>query len=230
MGRIRENPDLRDRVGVFDNRFDAGRELAEEIDDYRSSNAWVMAVPAGGVPVGVEISERLGLRFDLVMVRKIHVPWNPEAGFGSISWDGTVLFNEDLMERLDLTEEQVEDQIEEEKEIIEKRTDRFRGERPFPDLEDEVVLLADDGMASGFTMLASIRAVKERHPAKITVAVPTASKDSVRRIEDEVDEVVCLNIRSGPTFAVARAYKDWHDLSDDEVVEILERSGYRDID
>lgn len=222
MGKIREDKKLRDRTLVFKDRREAGKSLAEKLENYQDSNAWVLAIPAGGVPIGVEISKKLGLRFDLAIVRKIHIPWNPEAGFGAVSWDGKVLYNKTLLRNLDISETEANNLVEKEKEDIEKRMDLFRDKKPFPDLGEDTVIITDDGLASGFTMLSAVESVKERNPKKLVVTVPTGSETALQRIEPEVDELVCLNIRTGPTFAVAGAYEDCRDLSDEEVEEILE--------
>ena len=115
MGKIREDPSLRNQILVFKDRKEAGKELAEELVEYMNSDSWILAIPSGGVPVGVEVSRGLRCPLDLIIVRKIHIPWNPEAGFGSITSDGEVFFNEQLLERLDLSDKEVENQIEAEK-------------------------------------------------------------------------------------------------------------------
>lgn len=224
MGRVREDLELRDRRFVFENRGEAGRVLADELEDYEGSDAWVLAIPSGGVPVGLEVSERLDCRFDLILVRKIHLPWNPEVGFGSVTWSGEVFYNESLLQRLSLSQEEIDQQVEAEKREIDRRMREFRGGEPFPVLEDEVVILVDDGMASGFSMLAAVESAKRDNPERLVVAVPTGSENSVQRISEEVDELVCLNIRTGRRFAVAEAYRDWHDLEDEDVLELLKRS------
>ena len=227
MGSIRENPELRDKSPVFEDRTDAGKSLAEELKELESSEPWILAIPSGGVPVGVEVSKGLSSPLDLIIVRKIHIPWNPEAGFGSITSGGETFFNESLLERIDLSEDEIERQVKIEKKEMEKRMRKFRGNRPLPELKDETVVIVDDGMASGFSMLAAVKSVKGKDPDKIIVAVPTGSQGSVEKIGERVDELVCLNVRTGPVFAVAEAYDFWKDLTDPEVVEILENyEGY----
>ncbi len=170
------------------------------------------------------MSENLKCKFDLVIVRKVHIPWNSEAGFGSITWTGETIFNESLLQRLGLSQKEVKQQVKAEEKEIERRKKEFREDEPFPDLEDEIAIIADDGMASGFSMLAAVESVKDENPKKIVVAVPTASESSVQKIGWEVDELVALNIRSGPRFAVADAYEDWHDLNDEDVIQLLRES------
>lgn len=221
-----EEPSLRDKVRVFRDRFHAGRVLAEKLREYEGVDAIVLAVPAGGVPVGVEVSKRLGLQFDLMMVRKLHIPWDPEAGFGAVSWDGVTVFNEELLQFLGLGEEEVAKCVELERAEIERRIKVFRAGKPWPSLEGRVTIFTDDGVASGYTMLAAVESAKRRGAGEVVVAVPTGSIGAVKLLESRADKVLCLNVRSGRIFAVADAYKWWHDLSDEEVLEILKKAGF----
>ena len=161
---------------------------------------------------------------DIAIVRKIQIPWNTEAGFGAIAWDGRVLLNELLVAQLGLSTEAVEQCISQTREMVRQRMQKFRGNRPFPDLNGKTVILVDDGLASGFTMLAAAESIRNQHPEKIVIAVPTASAGAIELLASSVDELVCPNIRGGPIFAVADAYENWYDLSDDEVLELLRRS------
>jgi len=221
MVKVIEDIALRNRTFIFRDRAHAGEALVEKLKGYKSSGAWVLAIPAGGVPVGFILSKKLKLHFDIILVRKIHIPWNREAGFGAISWDGVVLFNEPLLQSLGLTEGEVNRCIADEKEDLIKRMRLFRGDKSFPDLRDKTVILVDDGMASGFSMLAAIESVKRRDVKEIVVAVPTGSENAVNLVEPHVDKLVCLNIRSGPIFAVADAYKAWRDLREEDTMAIL---------
>ena len=115
-----------------------------------------MAIPAGGVPVGYVIAKELDVPIDMVIVRKAQIPWNTEAGFGAVTWDGVTVLNELLIDQLGLTEEDIEESIYKTKKNIEKRLRKFRGNKPLPELEDKAIILVDDGLASGFTMLAAV--------------------------------------------------------------------------
>lgn len=154
-------------------------------------------------------------------MRKIQMPYNPEAGFGAIGPGGEIILNERLLNQLCLTEEEIKAQIKKTMDVIKKRNQLFRGEKPFPSLKDKIVIVADDGLASGYTMLAAIKFIKKTLPQKIIVAVPTGSDRTVSFILPEVDELICLNVRSRFPFAVADAYKNWYDLSDEEVLDII---------
>jgi predicted phosphoribosyltransferase len=220
--KIIEEPTLRERVQVFRDRFQAGKLLAEKLREYyREENVIVLAIPAGGVPVGNMIAKELAVPMDVVIVRKAQIPWNTEAGFGAVTWDGETVLNEPLVEQLGLTKEEIDESISKTKRNIQERLRKFRGDKPLPQLRDKVIILVDDGLASGFTMLATARSTRKRQPKKIIVAVPTASLGAVELLMSEVDEIVCLNIRSASSFAVADAYENWYDLTDEEVLKIL---------
>jgi predicted phosphoribosyltransferase len=223
--RITENPNLRDSSFVFQDRVEAGRLLAEKLRDYSNKKKVLLfAIPNGGVPVGNVIAQRLNIPLDVLIVRKGKVPWNTEAGFGAIVWDGDTILNEELVKQLGMTEQEIDNSIIETKRTIKDRLKKFRGNTPMPNLEGKVIILIDDGLASGFTMMAAARFVRKRNPEKIIVAVPTASPSALELLSPEADEIVCLNIRTKGSFAVAEAYRNWYDLTDEEASKILEKN------
>ena len=223
-GAVIEDPRLRDKSFVFEDRAHAGRLLADKLHEYQGTDAYILGIPAGGVPVAAVISERLQLPLDVLVVRKIHIPWNREAGFGAISWDGTTLFNESLLKHLHLTRDEIEQCVEEENAEIEKRVRLFRGLKPFPDLRNKTVIVVDDGLASGFTMLVALSSVRKQQPKEVVVAVPTTSMHAIHLVREASDKAVCLNVRTGRMFAVADAYTHWYDIDNAEVVELLNAS------
>ena len=223
MGKLIEEISLRDKRYVFKNRSDAGCLLSQKLSSYKGTDSIILLIPSGGVPVAFEIMQALSLPIDLIIVRKIQIPDNPEAGFGAMAPDGEVILNRNLLNQIGLTREEITLQIRKTEDIITRRNHVFRKDKPFPPIENKNAFLVDDGLASGYTMRAAINFIKKRSPVKIIVAVPTASKKTVDSILPEVDELVCLNIRSGYPFAVADAYEDWYDLTDEEVLEILKR-------
>lgn len=226
MGKLIEEISLRDKPYVFEDRNEAGRLLAEKLIEYKGSVSIVFAIPSGGVPIAVEIANGLDLPMDLIIVRKIQIPYNPEAGFGAMGPEGEIILNERLLNLLRLTEDEVKTQISKTKDVIKKRNQLFRKGRSFPQMEGKIAIVTDDGLASGYTMVAAIAFIKRKMPQKIIVAVPTGSDRTVGFILPEVDELVCLNVRSGFSFAVADAYKNWYDLIDEEVMDAIRRSRY----
>jgi len=222
MGIIIDDPRLRERRFVFTDRHDAGRQLGDLIRTLPGvRDSLVFAISAGGVPVGVEVARALGAPVALAVVRKIQVPGNAEAGFGAVIWDGHVLINTVLQKALGLTEEEIGIATEKARENVQDRITRFRAGTKLLDPAGKTCILTDDGLASGFTMLAALESLRNLHPAQIIVAVPTASAGSAEIVSREVDKLICLNIRPGPRFAVAEAYKRWYDLSDGQVIAEL---------
>lgn len=222
MGRLIEDPDLRDRVNVFRDRTDAGRRLALMLTEWQGADLHLFAIPAGGVPVAAEIARSLKVSLDLVIVRKIQLPWTTEAGFGALDPDGRAVFNEYLIERTGLTPRQIEAQVQKTLEVLRQRETRLRGGRPYPDLTGKTALVVDDGLASGYTMRAAVRFLKGKGAAQVVVAVPTGAAHTVQELLPLVDVLVCLNVRGGWSFAVADAYENWYDLTETEVLKILE--------
>ncbi|MBP1929540.1 putative phosphoribosyltransferase [Methanolinea mesophila] len=222
MPGIIEDTELRDRVYVFQDRQDAGSSLARFLKErLQFTTPVVCAIPAGGVPVGLEVARAFSAPLVPAVVRKLRIPWNPEAGFGAVTWDGRVLFNEKLMKSLRLTEAEIDAALEISRENVRERLHKFTRDAPFPSLRDREVILTDDGLASGYTMKAAVEAVREQGPSSVVVAVPTGSLSTAKWLAPFTDTLVCLNIRTSYSFAVADAYRRWHDLHDEEVVTLL---------
>lgn len=223
-----EDSALRNRQHIFADRRDAGRRLGRLIRDTLGDAAgpMVLAIPAGGVPVGLEVSRVLKTNLDLLVVRKLQIPGNTEAGFGAMTLDGVVFLNRELLDYLNLTPEQIEAEKARVMEELKARNERFRSGRPSPDVEGRDVLLVDDGLASGFTMLAAAETARRNGAASLSAAVPTAPLRSVEQVKEALDHLYCLNVvdRPGP-FAVAGAYQRWHDLDHDEVLALLKSEG-----
>jgi putative phosphoribosyl transferase len=221
MGTLFEDRHLRDRTGVFEGRNDAGRLLAKRMEKYAGAEGIVLGIPSGGVPIAAAIARHLKMPWDIVIVRKIQFPDDPEAGFGAVGPEGVVVYKQDMLPYLELSDEQIHEQTRKAKENVQRRDESFRKGRAFPELEGKLVILADDGLATGSTMLGAIAFVKKHHPKRIVVAVPTGSERTVQMMKEEVDEVYCLNVRSGPVFAVAEAYQEWYDMGEEDVMSIL---------
>jgi predicted phosphoribosyltransferase len=217
-----EDPALKEGTLVYEDRADAGRRLAGLLAECITGGEWVFAIPAGGVPVAAEIARTQELSLDLLVARKIQIPGNPEAGFGALAPGGARVLNKALLGRLRLTEEEMREQEGRTRSVMKEREVLFRKERPYPELAGKAVILVDDGLASGYTMRAAIAFIRTKNPAALTVAVPTALERTAKEILAEVDVLACPNLRSSLPFAVAEAYRRWHDLTDREVMEILE--------
>lgn len=208
-------------VDIFRDRTDAGKHLAKSLYEYQGKDAVVLAIPKGGVPVGFEVAAKLKAQFDVIVPRKIPIPWNPEAGFGALTADGTVVLNNSMAESLGLTTDEIETAVDEVRQEVIRRTNAYRGDRPPLDLSGRPVILVDDGLASGFTMLAAVESLRKWSPSTIVVAVPVASKGAARLISHHVDRLVALITSEKLPFAVASFYIGWHDLSDEEVMSYL---------
>lgn len=221
MMTLIEDLSLHNKTGIFEDRAEAGRLLSVKLEPFIKQGAIVLAVPSGGVPVGKEIATAFGCDFDLLIVRKAQIPWNTEAGFGAVNLHGDSIINEPLVQTLGLTKEEINTQLSTTRAILRKREKIFRKDRPLPSLEKKTVILVDDGLASGYTMLVAINSVRKQNPAEIVVAVPTGMTDTVKTIHSEADALVCLNIRDTYPFAVASAYRNWYDITDAEVMQLL---------
>ncbi len=219
--KIFDLPELRNRVRMFRDRASAGKVLAGMIEEFRGSDALVMGIPAGGMAVAVEIAKKLRLPLDIAVVSKITLPWNTEAGYGAVAFDGTVMLNEELVSRLNLSDQEIQTGIQKTEQKVSRRVTMFRGDRPLPDFKSPIILV-DDGLASGFTLRVAIKALRRNGATNLILAVPTAHSDSLQMILEEVDAIYCPNLRSGLSFAVADAYERWSDLGEQDVLRILQ--------
>lgn len=216
-------PELREQTHVFQDRTHAGQVLARMLAADDKQAGIILAIPAGGVPVGVVMAEKTGLDFDVAVVSKITLPWNTEAGYGAVAFDGTVKLNKDLVRRVNLTAEEVKKGIEKTTAKVARRVKKLRGGQPFPDLGNRCAILVDDGLASGFTMRVAVTALRNAGAGRIVVAVPTGHRRSAEMIAREVEALYCANIRGGVSYAVASAYQHWSDVAEEDVVKILEQ-------
>ena len=203
----------------FRDRSHAGRELATMLDEFRGTAALVLAIPAGGMPVGKAIAEALGLPLAIAPVSKVLYPWTTESGYGAVAFDGSVWLDEARMAGHGLTPAQVERAIDEARAKVERRLALFCA-APLG-VEGRTVILVDDGIAAGSTMRAAIAALRRHRAASIVIAVPTAHQEALDALAKLADAAYCANVRSGRSFAVADAYAEWRDLSDEEVVALL---------
>jgi len=205
---------------MFRNRTEAGKKLAEKLIKYKANKETIiLALPRGGVPVAFEVAKKLKIPIDLIIVRKLPIPDNPEAGIGALSETGEIVWQP---QKESYPKDVIEEILIEQKKEIERRTKILRKGRDLPKLKNKIVILIDDGLAMGSTMMAALKTAKKEGAKKVVVAVPVAGKDVLERIKKEADEVVCLEV---PLFfqAVAQVYENWYDLDDQEVLKIMKK-------
>lgn len=202
---------------MFQDRVQAGRRLAEALEDFRDREPVVIGIPRGGVIVAAEVAAVLGCEMDLVILRKIGAPGNPELALGATAGAGRVIWNEALVAQLDVSADYLKDAAGRENEEVERRRRRYLGDRAAIDVADRTVLLVDDGLATGYTALAAARAVKAAGPASLVLAVPVGPVGAVAQLRGEVDELVCLSTPE-PFFAVGQFYAEFAQTTDEEVV------------
>jgi len=206
---------------IFEDRYDAGRALVPAMRGCALKNPIIIGLPRGGVPVAFEIALALKAPLDIITVRKLGAPLQPELAIGAIASGGIQVLNEALVAQIPgLDDSAVKTIVEKELREMSRRDRLYRGDRPFPDLQQRDVVLVDDGMATGATMRAAADAVLSQDPSKVLVAVPTASEEAVRLLKDKVDDVICLETPS-PFFAVGYFYRNFGQTSDEEVRGLL---------
>jgi predicted phosphoribosyltransferase len=205
----------------YHDRHEAGKVLASELLEYKDKNVIVLAVPNGGVPVACVIAKELHADLYLMIVRKLQIPSNTEAGFGALTSDGFLLLNHRLIDSLRLSEDDIVKQKEKASESIRSRQRYFGKQAILPCLKNRTVILVDDGLASGFTMEAAVKSIKSRGAKGIIIAVPTSSISAFRRLKPQVDKIICPDISRLPVFAVANAYKNWYDLDEAEALSLI---------
>ena len=209
----------------FVNRQDAGRQLAAKLSRYIDDpQVLVMALPRGGVPVAAEVAHALRAPLDVLVVRKLGVPGHRELAMGAIATGGMRVLNMDVIEALGISSGAVESVAEQELQELERQGIVYRGNAPAQGFAGRTIIVVDDGLATGSTMRAAVRALRQRRPARIIVAAPVAAAETVRSLRQEADGVVCL---SAPTDfqAVSMWYDDFSQTSDEEVRSLLESNG-----
>jgi putative phosphoribosyl transferase len=210
----------------YKDRTHAGHVLAQLLSHYGGKSCVVLGLPNGGIPVGIEIAKEFGFDFDLLFVSKITPKFNTEIGYGSVSESGEVNLNRELMKRLGLGKEEVEEDIAKTARKIASRMKKYVLKDGRCDIEGRIVILVDDGIASGYTMINARDTVKKRGAQEIVIAVPTAPLEKYNLIRDMVDEIVCPDVRDVAMFAVADAYDNWYDISFEGAIKFLMKFGY----
>ena len=214
-----EEPELRNRVVVFRDRGEAGEVLADLLAQEEDAEPLVLAIPAGGAPVATAICRRRGWPHGFAVVSKITPAFNTEVGYGAVAFDGSTSIDRERARGLGVGDEDITADTLRTKEKVARRV-RALG---LPVVADRSVVLVDDGLASGTTMRLAVTALRRCGARRIVIAVPTAHTEALRSLQPEVDALVCANVRGGWRFAVADAYRSWHDVSDEELDLIADR-------
>ncbi|HEY3095515.1 MAG TPA: alpha/beta family hydrolase [Acidimicrobiia bacterium] len=214
----------------FRDRREAGRRLAERLSGLRSSRPLVLGLPRGGVPVAFEVARALDSPLDVLVVRKLGVPFQPELGMGAVGEDGVHVLNPEVLREAGVTDAQLAEVEARERAEVERRADRLRGGRPAVALSGRTVIIVDDGLATGGTARAAIRVARERGASRVVLAVPVAPPDTVAALSREADEVIALETPE-PFFAIGGWYMDFSPTSDQEVVDLLAVGGaHKEVD
>jgi predicted phosphoribosyltransferase len=206
---------------IFENRYDAGRKLAEKLSEYANKPVVVLGIPNGGVAVALGVAMAIGADFDLVISRKIPLPLSPEGGFGSLTDDGTIILNEEMVKNAGLSQQQINYQVSQVRENIRHRSLLYHKDRPPLSITGRTVIIVDDGLASGYTMRAAIESIRHRRPEKVIAAVPVGPENVVNDIRKVADRVVTCAVGTESVFYVADYYRHWHDITDSEVLSCL---------
>jgi len=206
------------RSPLFENRYDAGIQLAAKLAEYKTQQVIVLAIPNGGVPVAVPVALALNANLDIVVARKLPIPLLPEGGFGAVADDGTTIFNQDVLKAINLDEHQINYQVNMVRSDIRQRSLIYRNNRTLAIVKGKTAIIVDDGLASGYTMLAAVESVKRRQPARIIVAVPVASEVAVAQVAKAANRVVTVETSHAQKFYIADYYRYWNSLSEEEGV------------
>jgi len=207
---------------MFQDRREAGQKLTQKLKHYQAEKPLILALPRGGVPVGVEIAKALNAPLDVLVVRKIGTPWNPEFGVGAIA-PGVQVFDEDSLQALDIKKPLLRDIIDQETQEMNRRLHVYRHDADFPVIAGKTVILVDDGIATGLTTRAAIDSIRKLNPAKLILAVPVGPTPTVALLKKLVDDLICLETPIS-FHAVSLFYQSFPQVSDEEVINLLEEA------
>lgn len=208
----------------YKNRYEAGRILAQDLERLRDDpDVIVLGIPRGGVVVAFEVARALDAPLDVYITRKIGVPYNPELAIGAVASDGTVFVEHDLADHLGITPEYIEAETGRQREEIQRRLTLYRGERQAPELKGKIIIVVDDGIATGATVRVALRALRHQSPRKLILAVPVGPPDTISKLSHEADEVICP-LTPSSFWAVSAFYAVFDQTSDDEVIHLLDQA------
>jgi putative phosphoribosyl transferase len=207
---------------IFRDRLDAGERLAELLSDYRGERLAIIAIPRGGVEVGYVLAIRLGAPLEVTVPRKIGAPMDPELAVGAIAEDGTIYVDEEVARLVGVGMDWIREEGERELLEVRRRIEVYRGGKPLPRLDGYTVILVDDGVATGATMIATAKFLRKLEPRRLVIAVPVAPPETLPKLSREADDVRCVETPS-PFFAIGQFYRDFTQLSDSQVLDYLSR-------
>ena len=206
---------------LFSDRVDAGKKLAKALERFKGSDVVVLGIPRGGVVVANEVAETLGAPLDVVVTRKIEAPGEPEYALGAVTQDGEVILDRKAVESLGASSEYLDDQVRKKRREVKERMEGLRSDKPYPSLEGKVVIIVDDGIATGSSVGAAVMSVRKRRPKDVIVAVPVAPRDAIEALREDGTKVVCLET-PGSFLAIGEFYSDFNQVEDVEVKRILD--------
>lgn len=206
---------------IFENRYDAGRQLAAKMGEYKSQSAVVLAIPNGGVPVALGVALAIEAELNLIISRKIPLPLSPEGAFGAVTDDGTIILNEEAVKKAGLSQEQINYGVSQVRADIRQRSLLYHQGMPPLVVGNRTVIIIDDGLASGYTMMAAVESVRQRRPKEIVVAVPVAPATAVKNVEKIADKIIACVTGFMPEFYISDFYRYWHEPDDEEVIQCL---------
>lgn len=207
---------------IFKDRLDAGEKLAELLSDYKNKQAVVIAIPRGGVEVGYAVASKLSSPLEVTVPRKIGSPADPELAVGAIAEDGTIYIDEEVSKMIGIRDDWIRIEAERELREVKRRIEVYREGKPLPSLRGHIVLLVDDGIATGATIIATARFLRKLEPEKLVIAAPVAPPEAVSKLSREADDLRFVETPS-PFFAIGQFYQDFSQLSDSQVLEYLSR-------
>jgi putative phosphoribosyl transferase len=209
---------------LFRDRTDAGKQLAELLGAYaHRQDVLVLALPRGGVPVAFQVAKALNAPLDVLLVRKLGVPGHEELAMGAIASGGKCVLNKEVISALNISDQVIDRVREREQSELARRERRYRDDRPPPEVSGRIIILVDDGLATGASMRSAAMALRQRHPARLVIAVPVASPSTCLDLQGEVDEIICA-LTPEPFYGVGQWYEDFSQTSDQEVHDLLARA------
>ena len=209
---------------IFSNRVEAGRKLASELVDFLDNRSVIiLAIPRGGVVVGYEVARKLKVPLDIIIPRKIGAPSNPELAIGAVTEDGTAILDEKLVGYLNVPRRYIEEESERQRKEIERRLKAYRGDVPYPTLTNRIVIVVDDGVATGSTIKAALASLRRRKVKQVVIAVPVGPAETIKELEEKADHVVCL-FAPEEFYAIGQFYQNFDQTTDEEVIRLLKLS------